>query len=65
MGFQLIRKGRYKSALMQLEKGLINKMDERVGQNSPDSNDWITDCEAQKQTYWAANEVSVLLATIK
>lgn len=29
--------------------------------DSPDNNDWITDCESQKAVYWAIHEMTVLM----
>lgn len=62
---QLIHMERYDFALNRLQNGFMNKTDGCIDGDSPDRNDWITDCDAQRQTYWAANEVSVLLTTIE
>lgn len=61
----LIQEGLYKPALKLLENGIMNKADGCIEGDAPDRNDWIRDCSAQKQIYWAANEVIVLLKTIE
>ena len=54
----------YKGALRKLEKGLLSKTDGCQNQGSPDKNDWITDCELQRSTYWSLNEIIVLLSIV-
>jgi hypothetical protein len=57
----LINKGLVKPALNNLEQLLMKKTDGCTAGQGPDGNDWITNCEAQKQTYWMAHEIDVLL----
>lgn len=56
-----INKGHVKAALTHLERHLIPKTDGCTVGKTPDRNDWITDCEAQKQVYWSLHEIDVLL----
>jgi hypothetical protein len=70
MGFKIkalqkmIRKGAYKGALNKLEKILLARTDGCVEEGAPDKNDWITDCELQKATYWSLHEIIVLLKIV-
>jgi hypothetical protein len=61
---KMIRKGAYKGALNQLEKILLTRTDGCVEKGAPDRNDWITDCELQKATYWSLHEIMVLLKIV-
>jgi hypothetical protein len=31
---------------------------------TPDKNDWVKDCEIQKQFYWLTNEIMVLMGIV-
>jgi hypothetical protein len=44
-----------------LEKNIMKRVDGCVLGDTPDRNDWIKDCQAQKQVYWAVNEILVLM----
>jgi hypothetical protein len=53
--------GAYKTALHNLQTGILPRMDGCISGSKADRNDWVTDCDAQKQFYWAINEITVLL----
>jgi hypothetical protein len=55
----LIKMGFYRAGLMRLTKYILPKIDGCSEFNSPDKNDWITNCEAQKQCYWSSHEIMV------
>lgn len=48
-------------ALNMVEKRLLPKVDGCTENEAPDRHDWIRDCEAQTQIYWALHELDVLL----
>ncbi|NLI83293.1 MAG: hypothetical protein GX443_16635 [Deltaproteobacteria bacterium] len=54
---------RYAAALIYVEKRLMGETDGCIAgaQSDPREKDWITNCETQKQIYWALNEIKVLL----
>lgn len=58
---KMINKGLVKPALNNLQHLLMKKTDGCKDGEDADRNDWITDCEAQKQVYWSINEIDVLL----
>lgn len=58
---KMINKGLVRPALNNLEHLLMRKADGCTDGDDPDRNDWITDCDAQKQVYWSAHEIDVLL----
>lgn len=47
-------------AVKMMEKQLLRRMDGCLNDGTPDHNDWITDCQIQKQVYWKCNEIKVL-----
>lgn len=51
----------YRSAARLLEKTVMKRVDGCVAEGAPDGNDWVTDCQVQKQLYWAVNEILVLM----
>lgn len=51
----------YGPAQRLLEKKLMKRVNGCTLDGSPDRSDWITDCQAQKQVYWAINEILVLM----
>ncbi|PKN65742.1 MAG: hypothetical protein CVU57_09280 [Deltaproteobacteria bacterium HGW-Deltaproteobacteria-15] len=58
---KMINKGHVKPALNHIEHHLLRKTDGCTDGDDPDRNDWIADCDAQKQVYWSINEIDVLL----
>jgi hypothetical protein len=56
--------GAYSAALRNLQTGILTRTDGCISGSKADRNDWVTDCEVQKQLYWAINEVIVLLNII-
>jgi hypothetical protein len=61
---KLIDKRAYKAAGEILEHGIIQRTDGCTRGAEADRTDWITDCEAQKQTYWASTEIQTLMKLI-
>lgn len=61
---KLVAWGKYKPAYRLLEKDLMKRVDGCVRCGQADRNDWITDCQAQKQVYWSLNEITVLMDMI-
>ena len=53
--------GAYAEALEKLQNDILKKTDGCVVGSVVDRNDWVTDCEKQKQFYWSINEIMVLL----
>ena len=47
----MIDDGRYQAALNKLENDILAKTDGCADANEPDKNDWIKDCEEQRQIY--------------
>ncbi len=60
---QVIR-GHYSGALEKLQNHVLQRTDGCVVTGAIDGNDWVTDCDIQKQLYWAINEIVVLLNII-
>ncbi len=58
---KMVKMGHYKAALWELQKDILQKTDGCNTRGSVDRNDWITACDAQKQVYWAGNELISLL----
>jgi hypothetical protein len=58
---KLIKKGGYKKASEKLQDDILAKLNGCQASSLPDRNDWLRDCEAQAQLYWAVNEIMVLL----
>ncbi len=56
-----VHSGAYSRALHDLQTGILTKTDGCITGSKADRNDWVTDCEVQKQLYWAINEIIVLL----
>ena len=61
---RLVAWSAYRPAAKILEKSLMKRMDGCTVADAPDRNDWIRDCQTQKQVYWAVNEILVLLKMI-
>lgn len=61
----LVKKGHYCEALKKLDNDIVQKMN---GCSQPpgtaDKNDLVKDCEIQKQLYWLAHEIMVLLKIV-
>jgi hypothetical protein len=53
--------GAYKAALWGLQNYIQTKTDGCISGSGADRNDWVTDCNIQRQFYWALNEIIVLL----
>jgi hypothetical protein len=56
--------GAHSAALHNLQTGILTKTDGCISGSKADRNDWVIDCEVQKQLYWAINEIVVLLNII-
>jgi len=56
--------GARSAALRNLQTGILTRMDGCISGSKADRNDWVVDCEVQKQLYWAINEIVVLLNII-
>jgi len=54
----------YRPAAVLLEKQLMRHVDGCTQGEAADRNDWIVACQAQKRTYWAINELLVLLSML-
>lgn len=48
---EMIEAGLYEDALKKLENDILKKTDGCADANEPDKNDWIKDCEEQRQIY--------------
>jgi hypothetical protein len=59
-----VLRGAYEGALEKLHNDIQKKTDGCVVDGAVDRNDWVTDCEKQKQFYWALNEIVVLLSIL-
>lgn len=61
-----VNKGCYAEALEKLQNDILSKMNGCIDSKgkAPDKNDWVRSCDAQKQLYWAVNEIVVLLKII-
>jgi hypothetical protein len=57
----LVEWAKYDWASIELEKGVLTKMDGCQKSNQPDKQDWLKDCTTQSKLYWAVNEVIVFL----
>ena len=44
-----------------IEKAILPRFDGCTESGTPDSKDWLVDCEVQKQIYWDFHELQVLL----
>ena len=51
----------FRTATRTLEKSLTKRVDGCTKKDAPDRNDWIEDCQAQRQVYWAINEILVMM----
>ncbi len=58
---RLIAWQKYRPARQLLERHLMRRVDGCVRNQRPDRDDWIEDCQAQEQIYWAINEILVLM----
>jgi hypothetical protein len=56
-----IMNGAYSEALEKLQGDILQKTDGCVVNGVMDKNDWVTNCDIQKQFYWAIHEIMVLL----
>ena len=54
----------YSLALDRLQTDLLKKTDGCILTGTNDSNDWVTDCDLQKQLYWAINEIIIMINII-
>jgi hypothetical protein len=52
-------------ALKLVEKRLLPKVDGCEKNGGPEGHDWIRDCEAQAQIYWALHELKILLKLLE
>lgn len=61
-----VEKGNYAGALEKLQEDILSKLDgcslSKV--KAPDKDDWAIQCDVQKQLYWAAHEIAVLLKIV-
>ncbi len=53
--------GWYSKAVNDLKGHVLNRTDGCTTGGAVDGDDWVADCEFQKQLYWSINEVLVLL----
>ena len=53
--------GWYSKAVNDLKGHVLIRTDGCTAGGAVDSDDWVADCEFQKQLYWSINEVLVLL----
>lgn len=61
----LVKTGHYDKALQKLDNDILQKMNGcSQASGTPDKNDWVKDCEIQKQFYWLANEIMVLMKIV-
>jgi hypothetical protein len=56
-----VEHGAYKAALWGLQNYIQTKTDGCISGSRADRNDWVTDCNIQRQFYWALNDIIVLL----
>ena len=61
---KLAASGRINAAQSRLEKELLPKTNGCQTSGSPDSNDWVVDCELQKMISWIVNEQLVLFSIL-
>lgn len=61
---RLIAWQNFRPALQLLERHLMRRVDGCVQNQRPDRDDWIEDCQAQEQVYWAVNEILVLMGML-
>jgi len=59
--YHCISKRNYQLAVKRINQGILPKMDGCILNLSPDNNDWIQDCELQKQVCWSLNEILTLI----
>jgi len=61
----LVKTGHYDKALQKLDNDILQKMNGcSQPSGTPDKNDWVKDCDIQKQFYWLANEIMVLMKIV-
>jgi hypothetical protein len=61
----LVKTGHYDKALQKLDNDILQKMNGcSQPSGAPDKNDWVKDCEIQKQFYWLTNEIMVLMRIV-
>jgi hypothetical protein len=61
-----IEKGNYSEALDKLQNDIISKLNgcSVSKPEAPDKNDWTIDCDTQKELYWPAYEIAILLKIV-
>jgi hypothetical protein len=60
-----IGSGLYEEALGKLESEIVTRIDGcTLPSGLPDENDWVQNCDVQKQLYWKVNEIMVLLRIV-
>lgn len=59
-----LAKAAYTQALKILNENVLPRIDGCVVNGAVDSNDWVTNCDIQKQLYWAVHEIAILLDII-
>jgi hypothetical protein len=60
----MIERDKFRFAQKRLESALMRRVDGCTDTGSPDGNDWLIDCDSQKQVYWNLHEILVLLKII-
>ncbi|MBN1932511.1 MAG: hypothetical protein JW786_12985 [Desulfobacterales bacterium] len=58
---ELIKNKKYIAGLNKINCDIVKKFDGCNQGGSPDKNDWINNCEAQKTIYWMLHEINILL----
>jgi hypothetical protein len=59
-----VTRGTYSGALDKLQGTIMQKTDGCISTGAKDGDDWVEDCEIQKQLYWAINEIIILFNII-
>lgn len=59
-----VEKGNYVGALDKLHDDILSKLNGCSLSKAPDKDDWAIHCDVQKQLYWAAHEIAVLLKIV-
>jgi hypothetical protein len=60
----MIEREIFRPAQKGIKFSLLKKVDGCTDTGSPDRNDWLIDCDSQKQVYWSLHEIQVLLKII-
>lgn len=61
---RMINKNKFQPAQKWLENRFLKKVDGCLDDGLPDGNDWIVECNSQRQVYWALHEIQVLMNII-